>query len=310
LKKGYLVKIIPPEGYAIHRLEFTRSRAVGAAALALALVIGLAGTYLFRMHRAEANVRALRDVTVTQQEELTRINHQAEALGDQLQRLRTQNQQIRRLMGADRSAAQAHDAPAAARSQRQTMRPTDFHAVAERFRRLEADSEGARRDGERLRNLAMRVLNVRRLEDLARARLIAGIPSINPVPGTSVASAFGWRADPWPSFHQGVDLDANYGDEVRASAAGTVAFANWDGGYGLKVDVDHGNGYHTWYAHLSRLAVHAGDYVRKAQPIAEVGATGDATGPHLHYQVVYEGRAIDPAPFLSGVPPRVLASLR
>lgn len=310
MKKGYLVKIIPPTGYSVHRFEFTRARALFALGLAVAFVLCVAGIYAFRMHRAEASERALRERTVTQQEELTRINRQAEALGDQLQRIRTQNQQIRRLMGADRAAGQTHDAPAPAQAQRQTMRPTDFRTVAERFRRLEADSEHARADEERLRNLAMRVLNVRRLEDLALARLIAGIPSVNPVPGTSVASAFGWRADPWPSFHQGVDLDANYGDEVRASAAGTVAFANWDGGYGLKVDLDHGNGYHTWYAHLSRLDVHAGDYVRKAQPIAEVGATGDATGPHLHYQVMYDGHAIDPTPFLNGVPARVLASLR
>jgi murein DD-endopeptidase MepM/ murein hydrolase activator NlpD len=310
LKKGYLVKIIPPEGYAVHRIEFTRSNAMCAVAAAVLFVAAVAGLYVFRMYRAEASVRALRDVTASQQDELTRIDRQAQALGDQLQRIRVQNQQIRRLMGADTTAGQAHAAPPPPSPQRQSMRPADFGTVAARFARLQADSEHARRDGDRLRNMAMRVLNVRRLEDLARARLIAGIPSINPVPGTSIASAFGWRADPWPSFHQGVDLDADYGDEVHASAAGTVAYASWDGGYGLKVDIDHGNGYHTVYAHLSRVAVHEGDYVRKAQPIAEVGATGDATGPHLHYQVMYGGRAIDPTPFLNGVPPKVLASLR
>jgi murein DD-endopeptidase MepM/ murein hydrolase activator NlpD len=236
------------------------------------------------------------------------MSRQEQALGDQLQHLRAQNQQIRRLMGADESPAKTPQSPAP--PQRQSARPADFHAVADRLRLLQADSEHARGDEDRLRRLAMRVLNVRHLEDLARAQLIAAIPSINPVPGTAIASSFGWRADPWMSFHEGVDLDANYGDSVLASAAGTVAFAGWDGGYGLKVDVDHHNGYHTWYAHLSRMSVGAGDYVRKAQPIAAVGATGDATGPHLHYQVMHDGHAIDPVPFLSGVPPKVLASLK
>lgn len=167
-----------------------------------------------------------------------------------------------------------------------------------------------RGEDDRLRQLALRVLNMRQLEEISRARLVAAIPSINPAYAAEIASPYGWRLSPWPEFHKGVDLSADYGNPVRASAAGTVVAAGWDGGYGLKVDIDHGNGYHTWYAHLSRIDVRAGEYVRKAQPIAAVGSTGESTGPHLHYQIMLDGKPVDPEPYLHGVPDKVLASLK
>jgi murein DD-endopeptidase MepM/ murein hydrolase activator NlpD len=308
VKDGYLVKIIPPKGYRVHRVEFTRTHVALVLVLALATVAAIATYWTRTVFRAEARVHELRSVTDSQQAALSRMNQQAEAIGDELRRLRVQNQQIRRLMGADRDvqprrAGAQPDGP-------QSFHPSGFDQVADRLRTLESDSRTAKRDADGLRRLVMRVLNVHRIEDLARARLLAGIPSINPVPGTGIASAFGWRILPWPSYHQGVDLDADYGAVVHAAAAGTVAFAGWDGGYGLKVDIDHHNGYHTWYAHLSRVDVRAGDYVRKAQAIALVGATGDATGPHLHYQMTLAGHIVDPTPYLGGVPDRVLASLK
>ncbi|MBV8491696.1 MAG: M23 family metallopeptidase, partial [Candidatus Eremiobacteraeota bacterium] len=135
------------------------------------------------------------------------------------------------------------------------------------------------------------------------------IPSIDPVDGAEVVSCFCYRSYPDAEFHEGVDLGADYGETVRASAAGTVVANGYDGAYGIKVDIDHGNGYHTWYAHLSRAGVEVGQRVYKGETIGAVGATGFATGPHLHYQVMYRGQPIDPAPFLHGVPANVLASL-
>jgi murein DD-endopeptidase MepM/ murein hydrolase activator NlpD len=139
--------------------------------------------------------------------------------------------------------------------------------------------------------------------------MIAAIPSIDPVDGADVVGCFCYRSYPDSEFHQGVDLGADYGDNVRASAAGTVVANSYDGAYGIKVDIDHGNGYHTWYAHLSRADVSIGEHVYKGQSIGAVGATGFATGPHLHYQVMFQGQPIDPTPFLHGVPSNVLASL-
>ncbi|MEA2687584.1 MAG: hypothetical protein QOD51_191, partial [Candidatus Eremiobacteraeota bacterium] len=212
--------------------------------------------------------------------------------------------EIKRLIGADRSARKLHSYAAPP----DVMRRADFAAVQERLRTLARASAATRDDAQRLQRVAMRVLNLRRIASMARERMLASIPSLNPV-GGGIAAAFGWRTNPWPEFHKGIDLEANYGDLVRASAAGTVASAGWDGGFGNKVDIDHGNGYHTWYAHLSRIAVTAGQRVTKGAPIAYVGSTGESTGPHLHYQVMYAGNPIDPQPFLNGVPEKVLATL-
>ena len=177
-----------------------------------------------------------------------------------------------------------------------------------RLRSLERTSVQTRARTTALAGLATRVLNVRRLAAIARAQLIAAIPSLNPVNG-GINAAFGWRTIPFPEFHKGLDLAAGYGTAVHAAAAGTVASAGWDGGFGIKIDLDHGNGYHTWYCHLSRSEVSVGQRIARGERIAAVGSTGESTGPHLHYKVMREGVAIDPQPFLGGIPANVLATL-
>ena len=103
---------------------------------------------------------------------------------------------------------------------------------------------------------------------------------------------FGPRGD---RFHSGIDLLATAGTPVRAAGAGTVTFAGWDsGGYGNLVVVDHGNGLSSWYAHLSRIEVTSGAAVTTATQVGLVGATGNATGPHLHFEVRVRGAVTDP----------------
>lgn len=304
-KQAFLVKIIPPGGASVVRLAFTRRHLAGLAAFAVLLLLGAAGLHSYQLRLAEANVRALQAVTAAQQAQLKQIDTQADALAGQLRAVQKENAEIRRLIGADRGRKEHALAPAPAH----LARERDFAALQARLHRLARVSAATRADSARLQRVVLRVLNLRRMASIARERMIAAIPSLNPVNGT-IAAGFGYRTDPWPEFHKGVDLAADYGTEVRASAAGTVASAGWDaGGFGNKVDIDHGNGYHTWYAHLSRIAVSAGQRVTKGQPIAFVGSTGESTGPHLHYQVMYEGNPIDPQPFLSGVPAKVLATL-
>ncbi len=304
-KQTFLVKIIPPGGASVVRLAFTRRHLAVLAACAVLLLLGAAGLHTYQLRLAEADVRALQAATAAQQAQLKQIDTQADALAGQLRTVQKENAEIRRLIGADRGRKQHALAPAPARLPRER----DFAALQARLHRLARVSAATRADSARLQRVVLRVLNLRRMASIARERMIAAIPSLNPVNGT-VAAGFGYRTDPWPEFHKGVDLAADYGTEVRAAAAGTVASAGWDpGGFGNKVDIDHGNGYHTWYAHLSRIAVAAGQRVTKGQPIAFVGSTGESTGPHLHYQVMYEGNPIDPQPFLAGVPAKVLATL-
>jgi murein DD-endopeptidase MepM/ murein hydrolase activator NlpD len=135
--------------------------------------------------------------------------------------------------------------------------------------------------------------------ELARERYLAAIPSIWPTLGY-VTSGFGFRSYPDYGFHSGLDIVNDYGAAVYATAAGLVIEAGWNGGFGYRVVIDHGNGLQTMYGHNSRLLVSAGETVKKGQQIATVGSTGFATGPHVHYQVELWGRPIDPTPYLSG----------
>ncbi|GLZ59322.1 MULTISPECIES: M23 family metallopeptidase [Micromonospora] len=120
---------------------------------------------------------------------------------------------------------------------------------------------------------------------------------VDPMPGAAVTSCYGQR---WGTLHAGIDLALPSGTPIRAAAAGTVTQAgDASDGYGNSVFVDHGNGYLTHYAHQSRIAVTVGQAVKAGQVIGYEGATGDATGPHLHFEV-HQGmwNQIDPAPFM------------
>lgn len=121
-----------------------------------------------------------------------------------------------------------------------------------------------------------------------------------PVTGT-ITSPFGWRSNPFgggPEFHQGLDIAAPMGTTVTAAAAGTVIMAQWYGGYGNYVLIDHGGGYSTGYGHLSAIYVASGQSVQRGQAIGAVGSTGQSTGPHLHFEVRIAGKPVDPAPRL------------
>ena len=126
----------------------------------------------------------------------------------------------------------------------------------------------------------------------------AGMPSFLPLSAATLTSGFGLRAHPLLGgrrAHAGIDLAARTGSPIVATSDGMVARADWAGGYGLLVALDHGGGVTTRYGHMSRLAVAPGQTVRKGEVIGYVGSTGRSTGPHLHYEVRVDGRAIDPA---------------
>jgi murein DD-endopeptidase MepM/ murein hydrolase activator NlpD len=133
-------------------------------------------------------------------------------------------------------------------------------------------------------------------------RTIGSVPVRRPVTGEiDAVSGFGVRIDPFiraPAMHTGLDLRADHGEPVRATANGTVTTAGWNGGYGKLVEVDHGNGFATRYGHLSSIDVQVGQVVRTGQVVGKVGSTGRSTGPHLHYETRVDGEAVDPHKFL------------
>jgi murein DD-endopeptidase MepM/ murein hydrolase activator NlpD len=120
--------------------------------------------------------------------------------------------------------------------------------------------------------------------------------------GAVLSSGFGLRKDPFTGQlrqHNGIDLAAATGTPVTACAAGSVVFAGWRRGYGNTVIIHHANGLDSWYGHLSRTRVQVGDQVASHAPIADVGAEGRATGPHLHFEVRRDGKAVAPDPGLT-----------
>ena len=127
-------------------------------------------------------------------------------------------------------------------------------------------------------------------------------PSIWPCNGI-VSSMFGFRLHPIfknKFFHTGIDIAGKKGVSVNSTADGIVVFAGWRRGYGYVISVEHGYGYRTVYAHLAKMLVKKGEFVVKGQEIAKMGNTGRSTGPHLHYEVHYKNRPINPVKYLTG----------
>jgi murein DD-endopeptidase MepM/ murein hydrolase activator NlpD len=141
------------------------------------------------------------------------------------------------------------------------------------------------------------------LESLISTRNLSRqiVPGGRPVMQGWISSYFGHRADPFTgrgAFHRGVDFAGPAGAEVVAVASGVVTYSKERFGYGKTVEINHGNGYVTRYAHNQRVLVAIGDTVQKGQSIALIGSTGRSTGPHLHFEVLKQGRAVDPMSFV------------
>ncbi len=133
-------------------------------------------------------------------------------------------------------------------------------------------------------------------------KLYAAIPAIRPCLG-EISSGFGMRMHPIlhiVRMHDGIDIVTNVGTPVHATGNGVIDFVGHRGGYGLAVEIDHGFGYRTIYAHLSKPLVKEGQKVKRGQVIALSGDTGLSTGPHLHYEVRHDGVAINPENFFFG----------
>jgi murein DD-endopeptidase MepM/ murein hydrolase activator NlpD len=311
VKDRYFVKIVPARGDTIHRLEITKRHIIVASCVLAALIFGALGLHAFQLYQAKTQLQALQALTTSQSRRLQAIDHQTGELRSQLQVVQKQNQQIGQLIGirAPKGAGRKAHLKKLSRVDERSGFSGEAARVEHRLRDLADASQATSAQAAFVRRMTLRILNLRHIEALERDRLLAAIPSIDPVAGAAVVGCFCYRSAPDYEFHAGVDLGAQYGDTVRAAAAATVASADWDGGFGLKVDLDHANGYHSWYAHLSRALVQVGQHVVKGQPIGLVGSTGFSTGPHLHYQLMLNGSPVDPTPYLGGVPPSVLAAL-
>ena len=146
-------------------------------------------------------------------------------------------------------------------------------------------------------------LSLAKMEALERS--VAGLPQALPASLEYVSSGFGYRADPFTGgadFHPGLDFKGPHGAPIYAAARGTVSFVGWKSGYGNVVEIDHGNGLVTRYAHMSGFRTTVGKPVTPGELIGLIGSTGRSTGPHLHFEVRIGDRPVNPRPFLEAVP--------
>jgi murein DD-endopeptidase MepM/ murein hydrolase activator NlpD len=137
------------------------------------------------------------------------------------------------------------------------------------------------------------------LQDVLMDRELAAksTPAGEPIGKGWMSSSYGYRKDPFTgkrAWHDGVDFAGRMGSPIKAVGAGVVSFAGERWGYGLLVEVTHGNGYVTRYGHNSKITVREGDIVRRGDKIAEMGSSGRSTGPHVHLEVLRNGESVNP----------------
>ena len=175
--------------------------------------------------------------------------------------------------------------------------PEDDRAIGGPYIPLSEEKPGI--NSELHRQLYRISSNLDRLENLSTA--VTKIPLSLPIHDYRVTSGFGPRLDPFKkraAFHAGVDFGTAAGTPVYATLSGTITRSGYKGPYGLVVEIDHGNGFRSRYGHLARSRVRRGQAVEFQQHIADAGNSGRSTGPHLHYEVWYEGKVRDPLAFL------------
>lgn len=169
-----------------------------------------------------------------------------------------------------------------------TLQVTDFVAELEKLSREIEDR------GEKLAAMESMLID--------NALQAQTLPEGRPVTSGWISSLFGWRADPIigkREFHEGIDFAGTVDSKVFAVAAGIVTWSGKRYSYGDMVEVNHGNGYVTRYSHNKRNLVAVGEKVNKGQTIAVMGSTGRSTGPHVHFEVVYNGKPVNPKKYLS-----------
>lgn len=201
--------------------------------------------------------------------------------------------QSRELQGLEQKYANEHRVYASLTTKRQSLLGTvrtERQAYARNVIELEEISVSLEKE--------LQDLIRREQARLGKTHHFTGVGALEwPVNTHLITSPFGWRMHPLfgrKLFHTGVDIGASRGSPIHAAADGVVIYSGWYGGYGNAVVIDHGGGLSTLYAHCSIIDVRQGQSIRQGQVIAAVGSTGNANGPHLHFEVRENGTAVDP----------------
>lgn len=293
MKDKYTLLLIPPKHGQARQVQFTlRGRRILVTGLIICgvLLTGLVGHNLYLTHTLKAqevafqSVDQLQDSLQEKDQEIKRLKEESLAMTEDLSRIQELELKISSILKIDPSASQISQeakldstpslTTTSAPSAVTPIQVSKQLALLEEYHDLVLENEDQ----------------------------INHTPSILPLDGDyEIASPFGYRSNPFGGrsgeFHNGVDFACDYGTPVHATAAGVVLAADWDAVYGRRVDIDHGSGIVTFYAHNSQLLVEPGDIVEKGEVIAYSGNSGRSTGAHLHYGALVNGKSIDPLVF-------------
>ena len=299
-EKRYKIQFIDSEEDVTRTVRLSlrslRLLAVGAGAAVAVLAVGsvLSVYTLMTGYVHESETAQLREANRIQQEQILQVSKKASALQHDLDTLRRSEDGLRAIVGAPPAAEEET-------VQEGTVAPTGgapheltTAELSEALEMIEARLTARRSSIDLLAETMRREFPG--AASYASDSAPHTTPSIWPAAGY-VSSPYGLRFG-GTEFHQGIDIAAEMGTPIVATADGVVTAAGWNGGYGNMVDIDHGSGIVTRYGHASAVAVSVGQQVRRGEVIAYVGSTGRSTGPHVHYEVRVNGAPVNPAAYL------------
>lgn len=291
MKEKYTILLIPPGCAPAKKFEFSLhiKKIIGIGALtAVTLILALTAHDLFQLQyihqhdAAYAQIEQLQNTLQEKEKEIAHLNESASNMTENLSQISALEDKIAGIL-----KLQPPSDP--------VLSQGGVQAIPQSFSPSRGVDQSTSIVAEHLGLLQDYYQSALKFQDKSDHT-----PSILPVEG-EIASLFGYRKNPFggwsQEFHNGVDIACDYGTPVRATADGTVTYSGWDGVYGRKVEIDHGNGIVTFYGHNSKLIVKVGQEVKKGEVIAYSGNSGRSTGAHLHYGAIVNGKNTDPLLF-------------
>lgn len=299
--KAFLVFVVDENRTPVRQIHFSR-RAIAGGLLVIALAVSIAAEVLVHIQRPVHMARLSRE-NAQLKSQLLSVDDMLAVLDSTLDDLARQDEQFRLMAGLEPLGGEVHHTAFAGPDTRRVNRSMlwqlegsppelagrtafDINTLLHRARLLSTSWTEARDSVK---------FNYERL---------AALPSIQPTDGAVTSAFTRLRWHPIldrPRAHEGVDITAPTGTPIVAAANGRVSFVGPNGDYGLMVEIDHGFGHVTRYAHASRTLVRLGQRVARGERIALVGQTGLAVGPHLHYEVLVNGRPMNPRNYVLSV---------
>ena len=268
---------------------------IGALAAGLIVTSGIAGKMYLRYVKALSDMSQLQAENQEYSEELDALQGQVSVIQANVESLtKTKEELTQKLADVNpKAAAASENATAANQTTTETASPSSLNNVGQVRAAVQQLAAATQNMTVAYMDISQNVTDTLSYMD--------SIPSGNPVSKCVLTSLMGTRVDPIDGSvenHAGVDLSCSVGSAVEATASGTVIYSQYHSSYGYYIKIDHGNGYVTAYAHCSYLFAQVGDQVEKGDVIALSGATGQVTGPHLHYEVSLNGVYQDPLVYM------------